>query len=231
MLHLSRSGIISGGGGAAPMAVVEAVNYVDDEYGSSIVMPVSTLNAVTGDLILGIAYSDQDQSTDWWTGLTAGYTKHREIGNGTSNCRGMVFWKAADGTETNVTCSGGSRYMCGLVMRISGADLTTPFNAESFYDPNGWQTIHLPALTTSVNNCLHLGVVGCAVGGSIAGATFDADWPYQGHSTNTDGGTISLTLVKRVGEEATAETIAAFTLATDDQMYGTSYNLAITPAA
>jgi hypothetical protein len=116
-------------------------------------------------------------------------------------------------------------------MRISGADLTTPFNAESFNNPSGWSDINLAAITTTVNNCLHLAVIGCGVGGSIAGGTFDADWPYQGHSTNTDSGALALTLVKRVGTEATAETIPAFTVVTNDLLYGTTYNLAITPAA
>ena len=111
-----------------------------------------------GDLLIIIACAEDDNTTNTFS--ATGWTEAYNAGSGTSDAQIGLLWKEATGSEGNVSVSiGGSGNMGGWYLRISGANVDSPFDTESEIDNGSASTHTLTALTTGTDNCFLIGAL------------------------------------------------------------------------
>ena len=173
---------------------------------------------VSGDLILIIACNEDSTNTAQWDDSTlkpTGFTLIAEGGNSTADAHIAMFWRVADGTEGatfTLPCQS-SDYTTAYCLRITGI-AASPINANSTPGATSGTSHTVPAVTSSVDDCL-----------VIAGLSFDgADG--TSFSTSSTGWTIEDEDATGGGSAGSSSCFASYELASS----GTAGALSITSA-
>ena len=109
-----------------------------------------------GDLLLLIVSNDTSYGSNTVSGWTRFIDRHNH------NQTVSVHWKIATGSESGVQrvyCAGSGSPTFGMMLRVTGADQTTPINASAAASQNAASGWNIPSVTTTVDDCLVLGIV------------------------------------------------------------------------
>ena len=137
--------------------VVETNNIVEDASGTTMVVTKPT-DTAEDDLLVGVGgwYTASDPSVS----PPAGWTEILEALR-TSYHWGGAWYKVAGGSEgASYTWTTGSMTKSGGIVRISGADTSSPINASAVSAGDGYgEAGTCPTVTTTVEDCLILRVL------------------------------------------------------------------------
>jgi hypothetical protein len=192
---MSPTGIASGeafpgaGGGTPAVAGV-----TETEGNTTAITATLPANTAAGDLLLASMMIDANTSAS--TGTPSGWTASSlnviEGTGGTPDERMYVYWKIAGAGETNPTFNiDVARDWAVVLVRITGADATTPVEAEAKITNTAEAaglSLPLPTTTTLTDNAL---LVGLTNADASAGLTPAMTWPSPWTEDFEDAQTVS----------------------------------------
>ena len=116
--------------------------------------------SATGDLLVAMCINDNPVGGQTWDTKT-GWTRAFQVGNNRPDCTAVMYWREQDGTESwpeTFQVTSGTYHMGGVMLRITGADTTTPIHKQTLYDPAtiSSSTHPMPGFTTTLADCLCL---------------------------------------------------------------------------
>jgi hypothetical protein len=132
----------------------------------------ATINS--GDLLLIMVANDENSDTAQWDDATlkpSGFTLITEWGTAAEDAHCAAFYRIADTTEgATINCPAqASNELVGWYLHVTG-NHASPLDQTGATAGAGASTVILPALTTTVNDCLVFYVIG--YDGADAGLTF-----------------------------------------------------------
>ena len=232
-----------GGGGPASYPVYESGEFSATTVHDASEYVAKPAGVEVGDLLVVIGFSSQDQTTDYFSPL-GGFYRHTtgsyvtEFGDGNCNCRGVVYWRVADGTEAaGVTVKTiGTNSLCAMYLRFSGADHVNPFGIRANRNVAANENPHVaPSITTTTDNSLALGVILVKEPWQDLGTLSynGTDWVFQGHCENRSsvgGGNSGFLLTKlQATAGATGDVEVAHTGGLQAAHYGAKMQLEMLP--
>ncbi len=147
----------------AAVPVIES--STNDKSGTSDVTSLQMekpTGVATDDLLMLIMMNEDQGATNPFDDIT-GWTTQMTGGNAASDSKYAIFWRIADGTEpthVNVTTGSNADIIGGFYLRISGANLTVPFNVEGtpVAEQSGDNRI-IASVTTTTDDTLAFGIL------------------------------------------------------------------------
>lgn len=201
---------------AAP--VYEANSYTG-AFGTSVAVTKPT-GVVSGDLLIGICTSDDTGATaDTWSTAESGWTKEGEVGDATTDVKAAIFTKIAGGSEpASYTFDATvSTRINAWVLRISGADTTTPLNVGLVTTAGSDTTaLVITAGTTTVADCLCIAVAAYDGGDSGGFDWTGTGWTEIEERRRNFGNALGLTSGWAILTQATAGAVQQPTCSTVD---------------
>lgn len=203
----------------APLII--ATDYAETSVtGTSLTLTFSNIVPVTGDVLLVLTNLDGTAVT---ANTPSGYTN---LNWTVTNTALDAFQKVSDGTETAVTIAhgGSARHIQIRAVLVRGANTSAPINITAEGTGSGGSTYTSPSVTTTVNDCLVLGV---SAAQSVTGTVADipAGTSIVGEWNNGPGSTLAVVSF----EQATAGATGAKTWANTAQSKDTG-TIAIAPS-
>jgi len=186
-VYASADLVVSGGEG---IPIIASMTEQGDTAPSTSLTLNKPSGVESGDLLLLIVMND-DRSATAFSDNKNGWSFLNTSGDASSQAHVAVFWKIADGTEgpTETVTSAGSDEWMGYYLRITGADSTTPINANNFAQSSANSANHIiPAVTTTIDDCLVLYGLSFDGGDGYPFSVSGAGWSEEDeHQTGASG--------------------------------------------
>lgn len=173
----------------APLARTGAGNVTSSNNASTTSLTITKpSNTADGDLLIAVIYQRNTSAT--LSGPAGWSWAKQENGNGTFGIAYKAIPTAASETATNYTfsTSAGANRMVGGIIRVTGADLTTPIDATGATSVfTGTSSLVMPSVTAATSGCLLLALETNNAGATVATFTADAAMGGVTQLSVTDG--------------------------------------------
>ena len=231
------SGIVGGaaGGASGPPALESWTETIQATTAGSITSSSYPADIASGDVLLLFCMNDEVNLSAHNFNAVAGWTLLGGATHAAADCQVGVYYKVADGSETNVTVTWTNSVTNGSILyylRCSGIN-ATPVDVSNFAaDSTGGQSTHvIPAITTTVDGCLCF--YGLATDGgdlfpfSVSGGTDTWVEQDEGQTITSGSGTAACFGVMTLTSTGTTGAASVLCSGTDGASY---FQLALAPA-